>query len=237
MRLIVTRPAVDAEAMAATLRSLGHETECHPLLEIVPRPCPASALEGVGALIVTSRNALRSLAENGGVAGEAARGLPVFCVGEATAALARQMGFTTTHTGPGTAKELAPLILRSATPSTGTLLYLTGDHLAFDLEAILTAGGLTVRRVVAYESRELSADAAAHLVEKLRTGVDGVILMSPRSASVLARLLGAAQSPGAIICYCLSEAVAKPLRGLANVSVCVARHPTEADLLALAGIR
>jgi len=110
MRLIITRPAEDAARMADELRRLGHEPDIHPLLDIACLTVPAPALHGVAALIATSRNALRSLAASEALA--AARRLPVFCVGEATAAAARQLGFADIRTGPGTAKDLVPLIRR-----------------------------------------------------------------------------------------------------------------------------
>lgn len=234
MRIIITRPAEDAENMAATLSGMGHEAEVLPLLEIVPRPLPASLTEGATALIVTSRNALRSLASSGALA--TACRLPVYCVGEGTAAAARKLGFTDVRAGSGTASELAAVIKQSAETRVGTLLYLTGDHLSFDLERVLTAEGLAVKRLIAYESRDISTSAADNFVEKLRAGVGGIVLMSPRTASIFARVYSAATGadvPVKLTCYCLSDAVAKPVRQIAGLTVRVARRPVEGDLLAL----
>lgn len=235
MRIVVTRPAEDARAMAAALSERGHDVLIHPLLEVVFRPLSFSLCDGVSKLIVTSRNALRSLAASE-VLSEL-RGCPIFCVGEATAEYAVHLGFADVRTGPGTAKGLADVILQMPKPERqGIFLYLTGEHLAFDLEAELKAHGVNVRRAIAYETREAPEAAKHQLVENLSEGVDGVILMSPRTASVFACMLKQAKVPKAnspLTCYCLSEAVAAPLQQIADITIRVAPKPSEVDLLAL----
>ncbi|MEJ2124478.1 MAG: uroporphyrinogen-III synthase [Alphaproteobacteria bacterium] len=235
MRIVVTRPAKDAEAMAAALSKRGHDVLIHPLLEVVFRPLSSSQFHNASALIVTSRNALRALATSEVLT--EARALPVYCVGEATAKYAAHLGFSRVHTGPGTAKSLADIILQ--TPEIerqGEFLYLTGKHLAFDLEAALKAHGVNIRRVISYETHEAPETATRQIVEKLCESIDGVILMSPRTASVFARALKKAKQSKAhhqFTCYCLSEAVAAPLQQIADITIRVAHKPSEADLLAL----
>ncbi len=234
MRIIITRPAEDAVRMAEELRRLGHAPDIHPLIEIAHLPIPADALDGVSALIATSRNALRSLGRSEMLT--PALRCPIFCVGEATAAEARRLGFADIRTGPGTAKDLPPIITQAPEARAGRLLYLAGDHLAFDLEAALAADGVEILRTIAYEARELSPASAAALAAKLRAGVDGVILMSPRTALIFASVFATAaagEKRCATTCYCLSEAVAAPLRDIAGLTCRVARAPVEAEVLAL----
>jgi uroporphyrinogen-III synthase len=236
MRLLVTRSGADAERQAARLTALGHEPLLHPLLEIdYPRLAPLS-LQGVQALILTSRNALRGLNKNGALA--AAKRLPAYCVGEGTAGAAREMGFARVFIGEGTAKDLVPLVAQTMRPENGALLYLTGTDLAFDLEAPLTQLGFTVRRTVIYDAREADAAAASRLAQDLRAGVDGVILMSPRGAALFTSIVidhALEQEIRAIKCYCYSDAIAEPLRKINGLTIAVSRRPTEADLMALIG--
>lgn len=236
MRLLVTRSGADAERQAARLTALGHEALIHPLLEIdYPRLDPL-ALRGVQALILTSRNALRGLAKNDAFA--AAKRLPAFCVGDGTAGAAREQGFTRVFIGEGTAKDLVPLIAQSLRPENGALLYLTGTHLAFDLEAPLTQLGFAVKRAILYEAREADAPAAARLGADLRAGIDGAILMSPRSAAIFAGIflgVAAEEEVRPIRCYCYSDAIAEPLSKINGLTIAVSRRPTEADLMALIG--
>ena len=87
----------------------GHEGVVSPLLIIEQIEDVALDLDGAQALIVTSRNALRVLAKHPAL--DAARGLPLFAVGEATARAARALGFATVIEGPGNGAGLAELIV------------------------------------------------------------------------------------------------------------------------------
>lgn len=237
MRLLVTRPAEDAQRQAMQLKRLGHTPLMLPLLEMIYPPLTQLNLKGVQALIVTSRNALRGLSANG--AFEAAKLLPLYCVGEGTAELAAQIGFSRVVSGDGRASSLVPLISHALRPADGALLYLTGQHLAFDLETPLIKAGFLVPRVICYEARELHPGRARALAEMLRgREVDGIILMSPRTASIFARVIKrfeVEEEARAITCYCYSEAIAKPLGDLDGLTIAISSHPKEADLMKLIG--
>ena len=228
MRILVTRPEPDAGRQAEMLTRLGHEPVLAPLLRVAFAPDVRLDLGGADALVATSRNGLRALKDHP-QRHEAAK-LPLFAVGEATAKLARELGFAGVTTGPGTGEALAKLILERVKPG-ATLLHLAGDTVAFDLKSALEAQGLHVRQAVLYgtiPATALPQDAVASIgAGKL----DGVILMSPRTATTFADLIRRHGLEGAaprLICYCLSQAVAKAVEPLI-----VAARPREEDVLAL----
>lgn len=234
MRLIVARPLEDALRMAAKLERLGHTPLIHPLAEVHFPALPRLSLANIQALIVTSRNGLRGLSKNA-VSAEALA-LPVFCVGEGTASLAEEFGFETIHQGAGTAKELPPLISGKANPSSGSLLYLTGEHIAFDLAPQLRQAGFSTHRLVIYETREISEDAKSALIQRLEAGVEGIILMSPRHAELFLEILKTCKlthQNRTITCYCNSSAVANLLHNQENLTMAIACHPTEAAIMTL----
>ncbi len=237
MRLLITRPLDDAARQAEQLRVLGHTPLIFPLLEIVYADLTPLRLQDVQALIVTSRNALRGLSRNG--AFETAKSLPVYCVGESTGELARDFGFARVISGEGRAGDLVAAILHSAKPEDGALLYLTGKHLAFDLETPLVEAGFFVPRAICYEARELHPGRAAALAEMIRgREIDGAVLMSPRTAQIFAQIIkrfDLMREAGAITCYCYSEAIARPLEGLYGLTIAISSHPKEADMLKLIG--
>jgi uroporphyrinogen-III synthase len=115
-------------------------------------------------------------------------------------------------------------------------LHLTGDTQAFDLKGALEETGLTVREEVVYTLRPVERLDPV-VADGIRTGLlDGVILMSPRTASVLADLALAAGLDGParrLRYFCLSEAVAKALARLAPKDVHVASRPNTEEVLAL----
>jgi uroporphyrinogen-III synthase len=236
MRLIITRPAEDAERQAAQIRALGHEPLIYPLMEVLYQQVTPLQLDGVQALIATSRNALRGLSRNSAFAD--AKLLPVYCVGDSTADYARELGFIYVFSGEGTAQDLLKLISHALHPESGALLYLTGHHLAFDLETPLKSLGFLVPRVILYETREIAVAGAHPIIEALKEGADGVILMSPRTSTIFAGLVkkfNLEGEDGGITCYCYSDAIAKPLREINGLTIEVSSHPTEADLMELIG--
>ena len=236
MKLLITRPTEDAKRQAVPFEELGHEVLIRPLMEVVfPRLTPLR-LQGVQALIATSRNALRGLARNGCF--DTAKRLPIYCVGDATASFARELGFVHVLAGKGAAKDLIPLITYSTAPDRGALLYVTGQHLAFDLEKPLKAKGFAVPRVIIYEANEADKTAMSAFGEALLAGVEGVVLMSPRTAMICVKVmkqLKLSREAAAPTWYCYSSAVARPLREFDGMTIAIPCSPTEPDLLELIG--
>jgi uroporphyrinogen-III synthase len=237
MRILVTRPAEDAKRQADQLRALGHSPIILPLLEVAfPRLTPL-ALDGVQGIIVTSRNGLRGLQAND--AFEDTKTLPLYCVGEGTAELAAELGFVRVITGGGRASELVPVIRHAARPGDGALLYMTGQHLAYDLETPLKQAGFLVPRVICYEAHELHPSRAAKLAEMVRQReIQAIILMSPRMAGIFARIIRrfeVEEEARAITCYCYSEAIANSLEDINGLTIAISSHPKEAELMRLIG--
>ena len=232
MRLLITRPEEDGERLKAVLEEMGHRVTSAPLLRIEFAET-ALDLSGVDALIATSRNGIRALQNTGGLARAAA--MPIYVVGPATGELARAAGFQSVIEGPASARELVPLIAGRAKPG-ARLLHLAGDKLAVDLKGALEDKGLSVRRETVYQSvaaGELDAPVASAI---RRQEIDGVILMSPRTAKIFSNLAIKAdlkESAGALCYFCLSDAVVQGLADLSPRRVYVARLPNTQEVLAL----
>ncbi len=234
MRLLVTRPEPDALKLRAVLEEAGHEAVVEPLLSLSFDDADAIDLDGAQALIATSRNALRAL-KGGPLLGEA-RHLTLFAVGRATAAEARALGFETVVTGAGTAPELVAHIVSVLDPAAGVLVHLAGDSLAHDLAGELEAHGFRVRQPVVYRMRAATAFADTTVEDLATHAIEGVILMSPRTAAVYARLVarhGLAAAVRTLPHFCLSEAIARRLEPLGPVPRRVAETPGLEELLAL----
>jgi uroporphyrinogen-III synthase len=234
MRVLVTRPEPDAVKLRGILEARGHRALVAPLLTVDYDPPDPEELEGVTALIVTSRNALRALA--GSAAMEAARHLTVYTVGGATAEAARSMGFARVVKGPGTAAALGPLIASLVDPAEEVLLHLAGDRLAHDLVGELRHTGLNVAERTVYRTRAAEG-LPADVRDAIAGGhVDAVMLMSPQTAAIWAQLVrrqGLTARAGRMLHVCLSEAVAARLQSLAGVPLAIAAAPTLEEMLAL----
>lgn len=230
MRILNTRPQPDAVALTAALSALGHEVTEAPLLEFVFRTGAVLDLDGIQAALATSANGVRALARATEV-----RDLPLFAVGDATAGVARELGFANVTSAAGDVETLAAVVTGSLDPADGALLHTAGTKVAGDLSGALEAAGFDVRRAVLYEARTAEALPEA-AVSVLRKGTaDAIVFFSPRTARTFVRLVGDAGLTGAcemLDAYCLSEAVAAEVAGLSWRGVHVADRPEQDSLLA-----
>lgn len=233
MRVLITRPEPDASWQADVLAARGHQPVTAPVLVIELTSGVPLQLDGAQALIATSRNALRALAAH--AEREAACKLPLFAVGEGTARQAQDLGFADVTIGLGTGAELAALIAEELKPEGGPLVHVAGETHAFDLKGALEERAFAVRQPVLY--RAVPSDALPVEVRRqLKAGeIEGVILMSPRTARIfaaLARAQGAVTQVNRPVCYCLSKAVADEAAAH-GFATRVAARPREEDVLAL----
>lgn len=243
MRVLVTRAENDAADMATSLEQLGVEVFVSPLLSVVYEDIAPETLSNAGGLIATSRNGLKalawSMARDQASTPTLAKVLerPIFTVGPATSALARDLGFLNIIEGPGTAAGLVPVILaRKAAVGSCPLVHLAGDTLAFDLKGALGAQEIAVDQVSAYRM-----DEAASLSEGVKTalsngGIDGVVLMSPRTAEVWTRLVkmsGLETKMSNLTHVCLSGAVVQRVRFQPTPKIALAAMPNAQEILSL----
>jgi len=221
MRIWITRAEPGASRTAEKLRALGHEPVVAPLLEVHALP-GAIDLDGVGALAFTSANGVRAFAERAPDPGFG-RSLPVFAVGDATAAAARKAGFAEVASAAADLDALADLIAARAPALRGTVLAPGPREPAGDLPRALAAQGVTARALALYETLPM-------FPPKGMTPADAVLIHSPKAAERLAVVLGGRPGPAA---YCISPAAAAPLAGRPFARIAWAARPDEDSLLAL----
>ena len=237
MSILVTRPHPDNEATAESLRARGHTVLLAPALKFEPVAFHDQGESPYGAVLVTSANAIRAVAPQ--LRDLGLLELPLFAVGEHTAAAARNAGFAKVIVAGGDAASLRDKVMQSARnkrlKKKSTLLYLSGADLSRDLGGELDAEGFSVVTLTTYRMapvkhlpREVSEGFAAH-------GVEAVLHYSRRSARAFldaAREEGVEISALAIPQCCLSEAVASALREAGASQVLVAATPDENALFA-----
>jgi uroporphyrinogen-III synthase len=225
MRLLVTRPEADGQALAAKLEARGHHVICAPVIDIVMRDV-APDLSGIKALAFTSANGARAIRPFF----DAARHVPAYAVGPQTAAALTAIGFADVHCAAGDVASLAQSIAKGCPH--GPVLHISGRDQAGDLAAQLSAAGCAARRAVLYEARAARELPAAALTPLRAHRLDGVILYSKRSAEIFYRLAETAQiSVSVVRAFCLSEAVADIARA-AGARTSVAGFPDDAHILA-----
>jgi len=206
-RLLLTRARPQAEAFAAEVRA---KTCLEPLISPMQEMRDLQVkidLSGISALAFTSKNGVEAFARM-----SAARP-PAYCVGEATAARARALGFAA-KAAAGDAPSL-----RAVLPESG-VLHLHGRH----VRQVLAA-----RHLAIYDQVALPLGAEALTLLKA-DGFDAVALFSPRSARLFAEILPKNHSTKLVL-YTLSAAVAAGLPAGLDVRICP--KPASAAMLRL----
>ena len=224
MKLIITRPQIDAAPLAERLKALGHSVVMAPVLDIVPRLDVVIPHLPYQAICLTSANGMRSL-----TVGLDQR-IPVYAVGEQAAAAARARGFLNVAAEGGDVDGLVRHVATKLKPADGPLLYLSGAETSGDLEGQLTKLGYAVTRVITYDARACPLEQYASAIQSS----DGVLLYSPRTAKLwLGEMerLNSVKAAERLRYLCLSLQVAKALPQ--NWHKSVAKSPTEESLLAL----
>ncbi|MGX9391315.1 uroporphyrinogen-III synthase [Nitrobacteraceae bacterium UC4446_H13] len=236
MTILVTRPSPDHASTAATLRGKGFDVLLAPMLRFEPIAFEPDADAHFDAVLVTSVNALRALAE----ASVRQRWLttPLYAVGERTAQAARDLGFARVMAANGDGASLRDLVVAQmrakVLKKSATLLYLAAADRAVNLDDELSPFGLEVVTVTTYRmiaTPDLPEDVCAAFTAGR---IEAVLHYSARSAHsfvAAARAAGLEITALAVPHCCISANVATVLREAGATQVAVAGAPDEDALL------
>ena len=253
MRLLVTRPAMDAAALADLLAAQGHDVLISPMIHIELNAVELPDATAHGGLALTSANGVRALMahlaqlpnaqRDAQMAAWAAR--PAFAVGPQTAAALQAAGFQNIHQADGDVDALIDLIMADYAVDDAEvlpLLHIAGRDRAGDLVGGLKAQNIACGRAVLYRAEAAAgfSPAAKAALGDAQEPVEGVVIYSQRSADIFCALYAAladelAQREAAIApptAFCLSEAIAAQMRA-AGFEAFAPPRPDSAALLAL----
>jgi uroporphyrinogen-III synthase len=240
MAVLVTRPSPDDETTAAGLRARGFEVVRAPMLRFEPVAFHDDTDAHYGAVMVTSANALRSIEAH--LAGSRLLKLPLFAVGEQTAAAAHRAGFDSVIAAQGDAIRLRDAVLAAVKAKqlkkASPLLYLAGADLARDLAGELGARGFTVVTHTTYRMIPVSTLPREACDAFAANRIEAVLHYSRRSGRAFldaARAAGVEITALALPQCCISDAVAAVFRDAGAMQVMVAAAPDENALFEALG--
>jgi uroporphyrinogen-III synthase len=215
--------------LAAALARRGVEAVIEPLMQIHFHADEPIDLTDVQAILCTSANGVRALAQASGE-----RRVPLFAVGDATAACARAEGFGMVESAAGNADDLVRLAAERLDPRQGRLLHVAGQVAAGNLTEALSKRGFAVERRVLYEARPVT-ELNLSAVRALRGGtIDFAMFFSPRTAAVfvtLAGTAGVADSCETVAALSISPATDAALAPIQWLDRRVADRPNQPALL------
>ena len=233
MKVLVTRPIEDGAKTVERLKNKGVDAVLAPVTAITSTgQTPPSA--PFDAVLISSANAIRHLPDD---ARMRLLHVPIYCVGEKTASVARASGFTSVTTGTGDGRALVKLVASTLKPS-AALLYLTGTPRKPFIEEGLRASGFEplvteLYRTIPVDPWPAGARASVETCDKAlhfsRASVEA-LLVAAEKAGLSSTLRGLTH-------LCLSEDVAAPLRKNDYSQILVAAKPSEEDVLNLLHIK
>ncbi len=232
MTMLVTRPEPDAQSSLARLRALDIPARALPLMVRHTLPVSLPKADGFTAMVLTSANAVRALADRGVI--NTYLDLPVFAVGDRTAREARAAGFSRVSSAAGALKDLVNAMAISRLP--GPVFYPTGKHGSGDLAQALSPLGIMVVAAKLYDMVAIDA-LPQDILDDLSDGrITAVLSYSRRTAEIFAQLAAPLdrQQRRQIAMLCLSETVAEPLLENHFNRISLADQPDEDAMMALA---
>lgn len=226
--VLVTRPEPGATETAARLEALGFQAVPAPVMSIKRMPARLPAPGFVAAVLVTSGQAIPALPGD-------YRCWPLFAVGDATAARARQAGFADVTSAAGDAADLANAVRVTVRPGS-TLLLVTGRGLGQALADSLRMVGYRVIRRSVYRPAPIRR-LARPAVDALRSGrLHAALFFSADTAARFAAMVERAALQdivGNSDAVAISQTTAVALQGLPWRRILVAARPNQDAMLAL----
>jgi uroporphyrinogen-III synthase len=227
--LLITRPEPGASETAVRVAALGYQPVVAPLLEIRPLRAPLPPSGRMQAILATSGNAIPALPASH-------RHLPLFAVGEATAARARAAGFTNVFSADGDAAALAALVTRHCHRQAGPLMLATGRGEGAALVADLRAHDFRVNRRVVYAATPV-AGLPGVARDAITSGrLAAALFFSAETARHFVRLLQAAglhEALRSMDALAIGKHAAVALQALPWRRIHVAARPNQDAMLAL----
>ena len=147
MHILLTRPIEDCSELILKFKSLGHQVSHLPLLVVEKVNYDPINFSSSRGIIFTSANAVKFLDIK-----KIDKKILCFCVGEATEKTARNNGFQNVISAEGNVENLKELILQNFNKKDGSLIYMSGETVSFDLDQQLLKEGYNIKRIVNYRT-------------------------------------------------------------------------------------
>lgn len=243
---LIIRPQPDADRDVALLERYGVPALASPSMIGITQQNKLPDPNGFSGVILTSRNAIDSFTTLGHASVSVWTKMPAFVVGAASAAAARDVGFSNIFMGTGGGAGLVPeicryMISKKGKQNTGNLplFWPSAVEISFDMVAALAGHGILVQQLPVYQM--IANDGLDTLTrDKIGQGaIAAVVAMSPRSIQIFQKNLYAAGKGSSLAGMALiagSVAIAAAA-GDCWQTVYVARQPRRSRILAIAVLR
>jgi len=184
MHILLTRPIDDSKELILRFTSLGHKVSHLPVINIEPIKYVEPDFSKFEGIIFTSTNAIKNLNIS-----KIDKKIQCFCVGNSTEKIAKQSGFQNIFCAEGNVNNLKEIILQNFDKKSGSLIYISGELISYNLEKDLISDGYSVKRLINYTVKPIE-QIRDEFIKDLKSLIpDMVFIYSENSARNFLKIL------------------------------------------------
>lgn len=226
--ILITRPCPEAGLTSDVLQGMGYQTQVDPQITI--QAVEVDKIEQTDVVIFTSANGVRYAPE------VLLSWQPlIYAVGDNTAQIAQNKGFSRVISAGGDVHQLAKLLRNNLQEGT-QILHVCGRHSQRgDLENLESAG-FKINDCIVYDAIA-SLQLSHNTCEKLKNNIiTSALFFSPRTAKIFVTNLKRSALENraeTVTAYCISQSVAKELDSIRWKKINIAVQPTHAAVISM----
>lgn len=225
--ILIIRQQEEGDLLVKRIQEKNDVAYVFPLFE--PSFFPPPSFSSGQGLIITSKNALRAFELYSFMPT-----IPLYCVGDETAAFAKSLGFPTVLSASGNKEDLVDLICTQGTPSQGPLVYYSGEIIKNGFVEALEGAGFTMKRFIVYKLIPKTS-LPTPLYGLLSQGtLTHVLFFSPATTALFIHLLkksGLTSASSTMTSLCLSPDVVKEAKKVTWKKIWTSPYPTLAAMM------
>jgi len=184
MHILLTRPIEDCENLIIKFRNLGHKVSHFPVIKIKKKKYNPINFSEYNCFIFTSANAIKNLNTS-----KIDKNIQCFCVGNSTERIAKQSGFQNIFCAEGNVNNLKEIILQNFDKKKGSLIYISGELISFNLDKDLISEGYLVTRIINYSVKPIDTIREEFIKDLKSLIPDMVFIYSENSAKNFLNIL------------------------------------------------
>ena len=184
MHILLTRPLEDSKSLILRFTTLGNKVSHLPVIKVFPIKYHEPEYNDYKGIIFTSANAIKNLNIK-----RIDKKIQCFCVGTSTEKVAKQSGFQNIFCAEGNVNNLKEIILQNFDKKKGSLIYVSGEIVSYNLDQYLAEAGYSIKRIITYKVKH-NDDLKEEFINALKSNIpDIVFIYSENSARSLLNIL------------------------------------------------
>ena len=171
MHILLTRPLDDSKELILRFKSLGHKVSHLPVINVHTIKYIEPNYNEFKGIIFTSANAIKNLNTS-----KINKNIKCFCVGSSTEKIAKNSGFQNIFCAEGNVNNLKEIIIQNFDKKNGSLIYISGEIVSYNLDKDLISEGYSITRLVNYTVKS-TTEIREEFIKELKLLVPNIVFI------------------------------------------------------------